>query len=105
MEFEFIADEDTERLFEIAVYFLQQYFGYSQEDAVRLVNDYYKLREHQHDDDYYHREGSFQIAVQVHYFTGLRKDPGHFPQWKRENGLINAPRAAVDYFKEHYFRK
>jgi hypothetical protein len=105
VEFAFTTDTDTKRLFEIAVHFLQQYFAYDLNDAVSLVNRYYQARATKHDDDYYHHEGSFQIAVQAHYFIGLSKDPAHYPEWKKEHGLINAPREAIDYFNEHYFVK
>jgi len=103
IKFEFSADEDTKRLFEIAVYFLERYFGYGQDEAVKLVNYYYNQRENKHDDDYYHHEGAFHVAVQIHYFIYLEKDIDHFPEWKLDHNLINTPREAIDYFHEHYY--
>ncbi len=104
VEFEFNTDEDTVRLLEIAAHFLEQYFGHSREEAISLINRYYKMREAKHDDDYYHHEGAFHIAVQVHYFVHLSGDEGRFPAWKREHNLKDIPIEAIDYFREHYFR-
>jgi hypothetical protein len=102
MAFDFHTDEDTKRLLEVTVFFLQKYFGYEEAQAVDLMNLYYNTMKI--DDNDYHREGPFHVAVLVHYVIGLKGDGQKFLQWKQENGLINAPGEAVDYAREHYYK-
>lgn len=103
MFFQFQVDDDTQRLFEIAVHFLQEYFAYSEEMAINMVNHYYLAWENIHDNDFYHQILSFQIAVRVHYFVGLNGNPDNFAEWRSAEKLTAQPPEAAEYFRQHYF--
>jgi hypothetical protein len=106
MQFSFETDDDTKRLFEIVVHFLQVYFGYDEQIAVDLVNQYYaKLKGIPQGDVFYHREGAWYVALRVHYIVGLHGDPDKFTPWTHDNGYVRTPSEALTYFKEHYLKK
>lgn len=105
MVFQFQVDDDTQRLFEIAVHFLQEYFAYSEEQAVDMINHYYLSWINTHDDDYYHQILSFQIAVRVHYFIGLNGNSDDSVEWRSAEKLNAQSPEAAEYFRQHYFQK
>jgi len=104
MEFTFQTDDETKCLLEISVYFLQKYFLYDENKAIELMNEYYNTWKHVHtSDDFYHHEGAFHVAVLVHYIIGLRGKIGVFSFWRRDNGFLETPREALEYFERNYF--
>ncbi|MHB8751662.1 MAG: hypothetical protein ACYDBJ_21040 [Aggregatilineales bacterium] len=102
MKSEFGTDEVTQRILEIAVYFLQKYFGYTETQATEMMKRHYENSKW--NDDSYHYEGAFRIAASVHYVVGLGKDPIHFVDWLRENNVFNQPSDAAAYFREEFYR-
>jgi hypothetical protein len=109
MKFEFETDSDTIRLFEIVAHFLQQYFGYSQERAIQLINSYYIANkswteENRWGDDFYHYDGPFRVAALLHWDE--TKDGNlDFVEWLRSKDLFQTPSAAIEYFRIHYFKE
>lgn len=104
MEFAFHTDDETKCLLEISVYFLQKYFLYDEKTAIELMNEYYNTWKDVHtSDDFYHREGAFDVAVLVHYIIGLGESIGVFFRWRKDNGLLETPREALEYFEKTYF--
>ena len=102
MAFKFHTDEETKLLLDVTAHFLEEYFGYEESQAIDLINRYY-IAHKDEDDDYYHHLGPFHIAVLIHYIAGLQRDGRDFHQWKKDNGLIDAPKEAVDYTREHFY--
>jgi hypothetical protein len=104
MGFDFETDEVTKLLLENTVYFLQRYFGYSENKAIGLVNRYHKEWEPVHkNDDFYHHEGAFYVAVRIHYFMTLKGDEDEFFKWRREN-YHDIPNEAIEYCELNFFK-
>ena len=108
MKFGFDTDEDTERLLEITAHFLQEYFGYGEEQAVRLINVYHDahkvyLDDNGWGDDFYHHEGAFRVAALLHW-TESKDEDSDYTNWLKSKNLLRTPRAAVDYIRIHYFK-
>ena len=101
MKFNFDTDDDTRKLLEITVHFLQTYFGYEESDAISTIEAYYKQAHH--DDDYYHQLSSFHVAVRVHYFITLNGTYDNFVFWRRDNCLNTQPPEAAQHFRDYYF--
>jgi hypothetical protein len=105
INFSFHTDEDTVRLFQIVVWCLKKYFFHTDDSAVEAINQYYEKNVKRHDDDFYHHEMVFRVAVRIHYIEDLKGEANKFPDWIRESKYNCSPREAMDYFKEHYFVK
>jgi hypothetical protein len=100
--FSFQTDDDTSRLLEVTAWCLEKYFQYSSIDAIEAINKYYDLRFH--DDDFYHHEGAYWIALRVHYAMQVNGDRNWFDQWRIDHGYTSTPSEALAYFQQHYFR-
>lgn len=109
MQFNFTTDEDTVQLLMIAVYFLQHYFGYEENAAVEMVNDFDASRSdasrESWGDDYYHHEGAYATAVEVHYLIGLGGDPAQFVEWRTAKHYDETPSEAKQYLRENYYKR
>ncbi|MBD2302122.1 hypothetical protein [Nostoc sp. FACHB-190] len=103
MNFSFQTDADTVRLFQIVVWCLKKYFFYTDDLAVEFINSYYKKNLNIHDDDFYHHEMPFRVALRVHYFEVLQVEANKFQDWVREYDYNYTPREVIDYFQQHYF--
>lgn len=102
MEFAFTTDRETKKLFEVVVEGLKRYFGHSEVEAIRLVNDFYLHSPHRLEDDWYHHEGPYGTAARIHYYGFLHED-GDFDSWRRKEGYVNPPAEFMEYFSDHYF--
>jgi len=81
------TDEDTNRFFDQVVQHLEDTGQYSFNEATQLVQTYYKtFRDPDYcasvgipvqDDDFFHHEGSPEIARRIHYCLTLKGDPKH----------------------------
>lgn len=101
--FSFQTDDDTIRLFQIVVWCLKKYFNLTEESAIGAINSYYEKNLTIHDDDWYHHEMAFPVAVRIYYFEILKENPDQFLEWRKESCYKYTPREAINYFKEHYF--
>lgn len=97
MEFSIETDDVTLAILETTAFCLQKYLGYSEAQAVALIEQYYHHKSFV-DEDFIHHEGPFRIAVRMHYFVTLQGNPGEFENWKRENNLMSPPQGAPSYF-------
>jgi hypothetical protein len=96
-------DEDTIRLLQIAQDFLVQYFGHDTDEAEQLVSKF--LETSVWDEDIMHHESSYRVAAAAHYLCALGGDRSTLGTWLLEEGHNTPPRAALEYFREHYFQK
>jgi len=103
VSFSFQTDEDTVRLFQIVIWCLKKYFCHTDDSAVEVINSYYEKNLKIHDDDFYHHEMPFRIALRIHYFEVLKGDANKFHDWIQKSNYNSSPGEAIDYFKEHYF--
>jgi hypothetical protein len=103
MKFDFETDDESLKLFEITVHFLQVYFKYPAKEAVSMLNEYHRQWESIHqDDDFYHHIGAYESAVRIHYFQGLKADSRDYITWRMENGFNKTPREALEYWRNNY---
>lgn len=99
MDLQISSDDDEIFLFERVVRHLQSVHGYSYNDSVRLVNEYYAdftdpscCDEHsipvQNFDFFSHIE-AVSMADRVHYYRGLKNTPDEaaFVSWQRETRI------------------
>lgn len=75
---------------------LQSLFGYSTDEATSLSQEYYKLFRDEsfcrsigidvQDQDFFEHEAPMGMAMRVHYYLGLKEDPGpqKFLLWRRD---------------------
>lgn len=106
INFSFKTDDDTIRLFQIVVWCLKKYFCHTDDSAVEAINSYYEKNAERHDDEFYHYEMPFRVAVRIYYSEVLRRGDDKdvkFYNWRRESGYDVDPREAIDYFREHYY--
>jgi len=92
------SDEDERFLFDRVVKHLQLSYGYSSDDAVRLVNEYYaKFTDQNFCDkyditaqsmDFFGHVEARGMADRVHYYQGLQHEPDEmaFIDWQRNCG-------------------
>src|SRR6266498_1890144 len=90
------TDDDTNALFDQAVFWLKDYFGYSGEAAGALAREHYRLfRDAEycrgaqvalHDDDMFHHQGAVDLALRIHYYMGLKADPDprKYVEWRQD---------------------
>lgn len=100
MKFNFQVDPDTQHLLETVVWCLERFFGYTENDASATVIAYFlsKNQEAWIDDDFYHHEGPYGVALRSHYVQGLKLGSDRedtFYNWARQNGYYNPPREAM----------
>ncbi|WP_437528533.1 hypothetical protein WME95_41910 [Sorangium sp. So ce327] len=93
------TDEDEIFLFERVVKHLQSSYGYSLEDAERLVSGYYeKFTDQNYCDkydimaqtmDFFGHIESRGMADRVHFYEGLKHEPDEaaFIEWQQKNGM------------------
>ncbi|MEI1373559.1 hypothetical protein PQG02_15460 [Nostoc sp. UHCC 0926] len=105
INFSFQTDEDTVCLFQIVIWCLKKYFCHTDNSAVEAINSYYEKNLKIHDDDFYHHETVFRVAVRIHYFEVLKGEANKFHDWIRESDYNYSPREAIDYFNTFYFYK
>jgi hypothetical protein len=96
------TDDDTNWLFDRAVSWLQEYFGYPAEMAGDLAREhYFSFRDPEycrrahvavHDDDSFHHQGPVELAVRIHYYEGLRADPALRSTWRGGKSIIVSAR-------------
>lgn len=96
-------DADTVRLLEITHHFLIAYFHHDCNEADRLMSEF--LSASRYDEDFMHHESSFRLAAIIHYIHALGGDPSSVGTWLIDQGYNITPRDALEYFREHYFRK
>jgi hypothetical protein len=96
MQLSVSLDDDEIYLFERVVARLQSYYNYLPDDAVKLVNDYYKNFTNsvfcekfnipiQNIDFFCHMEAT-AMADRVHYYQGLNNIPNEkaFIEWQKK---------------------
>jgi hypothetical protein len=105
INFLFKTDNDTIRLFQIVFWCLKNFFGYTDDSAIEAINSFYEKNVERYDDDFYHHEMPFRVAVRIHYFEVLKGETDKFYHWRRESGYDVDPREAIDYFRKHYYVK
>jgi hypothetical protein len=98
-------DDDTFRILDIALTFLEQYFHYTPEDAELKMNVFLKDFSTRFDEDAIHHESSYRLAAIIHYLTGLNGNPNKLGDWMVANKFNQSPPDAMDYFRRHYFEK
>lgn len=96
-------DEDTVRLLQIAQDFLIQYFGHEADEAEQVMSKF--IEASIWDEDVMHHESSYRLAAAAHYLCALGGDRTALGKWLLEAGHKDAPPAAAEYFREHYFQK
>lgn len=98
------ADEDLNYIFDMAVAELQARFEYSEDSAIALTQEYYRLfRDPEfcrsigvavQDEEFFFHEAPGGMALRIHYYLGLKADPdpGKFIEWRTQyfNALRNA---------------
>lgn len=98
-------DEDTEKILEIAVDFLSQYFGYGREEALQLTNDFLQTYGDRYDEDFFHHEMSYRVAAVIHYLQGLHGSTATLKKWLIENGHNQPPRESFEYFRQKFYSR
>jgi hypothetical protein len=91
-----LSDEDTNYLFERIRDILIDVHRYSIDQADTLCRSYYrdftdeayceKIGIPVQDDDYFHHESPHGMALRIHYYLGLQKDPSpySFIEWRAD---------------------
>jgi hypothetical protein len=106
INFLFQTDDETTRLFKIVVWCLQKYFEHTQESAIEAINAYYTKNINRIDDDFYHHEMPFRVALRIQYSEVWKKGSdrsNEFYDWMRKSGYHNTPYEVLDYFRKNYF--
>ncbi len=106
ISFSFTSENETTRLFEIVVWCLKKYFEHTQESAIKAVNEYYTKNLNRIDDDFYHQEMPFRVALRIQYSEVSKKGSDRsldFYNWIRESGFNKTPYEALAYFRKNYF--
>jgi len=97
-------DNQVNLLFERTCSDMQYLFGYSEDNARSMIEEYYGLFTNKsycdslgvstQDDDYFFHEAPMGMAMRIHYFLGLKGDPNPnaFLRWRKE--LVNQLREA-----------
>jgi len=100
MKFDFKSDKETIALFELVVEFLGTYFGYNEQEAIMLVNNFYQFQKQRglHDDDYHH-DGAYRVTCNLQYLFVL-KEKVDFNKWAEENHFFNPPIEAINRYNE-----
>ncbi|MBB3063673.1 hypothetical protein [Microbulbifer rhizosphaerae] len=95
MDLKISSDDDEVFLFERVVNHLQSSYGYSCDEAVRLVNEYYANFTDVHycsqhgipvqNADFFSHIEALGMADRVHYYQGLKNAPDEksFIEWQR----------------------
>ena len=100
------ADDGTLRLFDVVVWCLQRYCGYSEEDAVDAVNKFYERFRGRYDDEYYHHQAPYRVAMLIYYVDKLSGTPDDFIPWLLSSDYRREPPDPeyVEYFRKHYWQ-
>jgi hypothetical protein len=102
MDLQIETDEDTYRLLKAAVWCLEKFLGLDKQSATKCMRNYYqhKNQELYVDDDFYHHEGPYGVALRAYYIKILNNTSDRdntFYTWAREHGYYNPPREAMQY--------
>jgi hypothetical protein len=88
------TDEDTNHLFDRVCLILEGI--YSADEANAMVHEYYssfrdptfcaRIHIPVQDDDFFHHQGDYDMALRIHYYLGLKgdPDPNKYVQWRAE---------------------
>lgn len=98
-------DPDTIIIVEIAEVFLRRHFGHDSESAERILSDFFEMKKKWIDEEYVRHQHSWRIATEAEYRTFLNGSPGELPEWRVSNGLVETPRDALEYLREHYWSR
>ena len=101
---EYDYDEDTEMILEICLQFLQDYFGHEINVAQQILADFLEQHRTDYGEDMIHHELSYRIAAIMHYLIFLKGDRTNVGTWLAESGHHAAPREALEYFRENFYR-
>lgn len=99
-------DDSVDLLFEEAADILVRLLGYSRDDAEAMASEYYRAFRDEafcrslsipvQDEELFHHEGCFYMALRIHYHLGLKADPhpNRFLDWtlKYERSLKESGR-------------
>lgn len=96
-------DDDTYRILDITLVFLQRYFGHTGAKSCELMKEFFMRFSKRFDEDVIHHELSYRMAATIHYMTFLQGDPNKLGNWMLETGANQPPGEASEYFREHYF--
>lgn len=104
LNFAFETDYDTQILYETIAHFLTHFFDHSEDDALRMINEYIpKWRDYRDDDFYYHR-GEYESAIRIHYAIDLGLDENFYQEWAIKNDFWHhVPPYAKAYIHDLYF--
>lgn len=96
-------DGDTRRLLEIAVVFLERFFGHDAESADRLMGEFLAAHSQHYSEDDLHYFSSYGVAALAHYLIALKGTRETLGKWLVESGHNDTPYEALEYFRENYF--
>ena len=96
-------DDDTYRLLDITLVFLNRYFGHSGEKAEALMKDFFSNFRERFGEDDVHHESSYRMAAITHYLSYLKQNPNELGDWLVSTGHNKTPPEALEYYREHYF--
>ena len=106
ISFSFQTDAETTQIFNIVVWCLKKYFNHTDKSAVEAINAYYTKNINRIDDDFYHQEMPFRVAVRIQYSEVLKLGSDRnieFYNWMRSSGYNDSPHEALAYFRKHYY--
>jgi hypothetical protein len=98
-------ENDTFRILDIALKFLETYFEHSPERAELAMKRFFETFSDRFGEDIIHHESSYRMAAIIHYLCDLKGDPDRLGHWLLEQKFNQTPVEALDYFRRHYFEK
>jgi hypothetical protein len=103
MDLQIETDEVTYRLLKAAVWCLEKFLKLDKQIATDSMRNYYqrKNQEPYIDDDFYHQEGPYAVALRAYYIEILNNTSDRddtFYKWAREHGYYDPPYEAMQYF-------
>jgi hypothetical protein len=97
------ADHATVALYAAVAYFLQEYFGHSEAEADELLERYLRGEGGRRGHSYPHEQGAWGLTTEIEYCEHLGGRRGTLFSWRRDKGLVDTPREALEYLRMHYW--
>lgn len=85
---------------------MRRFLAYDESVAIDKINNFYDKKLAQYDDDFYHQERPFRVALRIHYVETLNAgsdNSNSFYQWASTQGYYDVPEEALEHFRRHYY--